>query len=334
MEMGRLPNFKKLAEMGSLKPSAPRCRPSARSRGRAFITGMTPGGPRHRRLHRPRSRHLHATILRHLREIAIDVTLSKIGDVHLPSRAAAPSTSASGKPFLGLSHRARHPGLDLEDPDQLSRSRRPPPRPSPAWAPRTSSTPTGSSPTTPRIVRGLPEPRGRRGPLRRRQQERRPLEPPRAGQLVADPQGHQPRPLRQHHQDPVHRLPRPRGRRRAPRHPGPEHSLEARRVLPLGQGLLRPAAGDRLRLGHRALPLEGNRTALPALRDPHQHRPLGAGRPGHLPGRVRGRDRPRHRRLLDQGPAVGHEGLRPQGHQRRGVRRPGRAHPQGAHGPV
>jgi len=59
MEMGRLPNFKKLAGMGTFAPlgtTMPALSPVAWS---SFITGMTPG------VYRPRSRDLHS-VLRHL----------------------------------------------------------------------------------------------------------------------------------------------------------------------------------------------------------------------------------------------------------------------------
>jgi predicted AlkP superfamily phosphohydrolase/phosphomutase len=97
IDLGRLPNFKKLAEMGSFQPLAttmPALSPVAWS---SFITGMTPGGhgiadfiARNPKTYTP--------------EFAIyqntdpDLTIS-IGDVHLPIKGGGPVNSRQGKPF-------------------------------------------------------------------------------------------------------------------------------------------------------------------------------------------------------------------------------------------
>ncbi len=159
--------------------------------------------PRHRRLHRPRSLQLHPGLL-DLREHR--ARHDDLGRRRPPAdQGRRAGQQPPGQALLVLPHRARHPGLDLQDPDQL-----------PGRGDRHQGDRRHGHARSGRLlrgllllhlrpVRGLPEPRGRRDPVRRRQQERRPLEPAGAGQLAQDPQGHQHRPLRQHRQDPVRR---------------------------------------------------------------------------------------------------------------------------------
>ena len=177
MEMGRLPNFKKLAEMGSLQPLAttmPALSPVAWS---SFITGMTPGGhgiadfiARNPSTYTP--------------EFAIYENTEP--EHHDLGRRCPPADQgwwagqqSPGQALLGLSHRARHPGLDLQDPDQLS-----------GRGDRHQGDRRHGHPGPRRLLRrllllhlrslrGLPQPRRRRDPLRRRQLKCRPLQPAR-----------------------------------------------------------------------------------------------------------------------------------------------------------
>ncbi len=97
MEMGRLPNFKKLAEMGSLQPLAttmPALSPVAWS---SFITGMTPGG------HGiadfiARDPATYTPIFSIYENRDPEITIS-IGDVHLPIKGGGPLNLRQGKPF-------------------------------------------------------------------------------------------------------------------------------------------------------------------------------------------------------------------------------------------
>ena len=97
MEMGRLPNFKKLAEMGSfqaLGTTMPALSPVAWS---SFITGMTPGG-------HGIADFIARNPLTYTPEFAIyqntdpDLTIS-VGDVHLPIKGGGPVNNRQGKPF-------------------------------------------------------------------------------------------------------------------------------------------------------------------------------------------------------------------------------------------
>jgi predicted AlkP superfamily phosphohydrolase/phosphomutase len=97
MEMGRLPNFKKLAEMGSLQPlgtTMPALSPVAWS---SFITGMTPGG------HGiadfiARDPASYTPVFAIYENTEPDLTIS-IGDVHLPIKGGGPNNLRRGKPF-------------------------------------------------------------------------------------------------------------------------------------------------------------------------------------------------------------------------------------------
>ena len=97
MEMGRLPNFKKLAEMGSLQPLAttmPALSPVAWS---SFITGMTPGG------HGiadfiARDPSNYTPVFAIYENTEPDLTIS-VGDVHLPIKGGGPNNLRRGKPF-------------------------------------------------------------------------------------------------------------------------------------------------------------------------------------------------------------------------------------------
>ncbi len=175
--------------MGSFQPLAttmPALSPVAWS---SFITGMTPGG-------HGIADFIARDPLNYTPVFAIyenrdpDLTIS-VGDVHLPIKGGGPHEPAPGQAVLVLPHRARHPGLDLQDPDQL------PGRRDRHQGYRRHGNP-GSRRFLRRLhllhlrsIRGLPEHGRRRGPLRRRQQERRPLEHPRSGQLAGHTQGHQ-----------------------------------------------------------------------------------------------------------------------------------------------
>jgi len=97
MEMGRLPNFKKLAEMGTLAPLAttmPALSPVAWS---SFITGMTPGG------HGiadfiARDPATYTPVFSIYENREPDVTIS-VGGVHLPVKGGGPLNLRKGKPF-------------------------------------------------------------------------------------------------------------------------------------------------------------------------------------------------------------------------------------------
>ncbi len=97
MEMGRLPNFKKLAEMGSLKPlgtTMPALSPVAWS---SFITGMTPGG------HGiadfiARDPATYTPFFAIYENTEPDISF-KIGDVNLPIKGGGPKNLRRGKPF-------------------------------------------------------------------------------------------------------------------------------------------------------------------------------------------------------------------------------------------
>jgi predicted AlkP superfamily phosphohydrolase/phosphomutase len=97
METGRLPNFKKLAEMGSLQPLAttmPALSPVAWS---SFITGMTPGG------HGiadfiARDPSNYTPVFAIYENTEPDITIS-VGDVHLPLKGGGPVNNRQGKPF-------------------------------------------------------------------------------------------------------------------------------------------------------------------------------------------------------------------------------------------
>ncbi|MBD3871525.1 MAG: alkaline phosphatase family protein [Acidobacteria bacterium] len=97
MEMGRLPNFKKLAEMGSLKPlgtTMPALSPVAWS---SFITGMTPGGHGIADfIARDPATYTPTFSIYENRDA--DVTIS-IGDIHLPVKGGGPLNLRQGKPF-------------------------------------------------------------------------------------------------------------------------------------------------------------------------------------------------------------------------------------------
>jgi len=97
MEMGRLPNFKKLADMGSLQPlgtTMPALSPVAWS---SFITGMTPGG------HGiadfiARDPETYTPVFAIYENTEPDLTIS-VGDVHLPIKGGGPVNHRQGKPF-------------------------------------------------------------------------------------------------------------------------------------------------------------------------------------------------------------------------------------------
>jgi predicted AlkP superfamily phosphohydrolase/phosphomutase len=97
IDLGRMPNFKKLAEMGSFQPLAttmPALSPVAWS---SFITGMTPGG-------HGIADFIARNPLNYTPEFAIyqntepDLTIS-VGDVHLPLKGGGPVNNRQGKPF-------------------------------------------------------------------------------------------------------------------------------------------------------------------------------------------------------------------------------------------
>jgi len=97
MDAGRLPNFKKLAEMGSLKDlgtTMPALSPVAWS---SFITGMTPGG------HGipdfiARDPATYTPVFAIYENRDPDITIS-VGDVHLPVKGGGPVSNRHGKPF-------------------------------------------------------------------------------------------------------------------------------------------------------------------------------------------------------------------------------------------
>ncbi len=263
IDMGRAPNFKKLAEMGSfskLGTTMPALSPVAWS---TFITGMSPGGHgitdfvvRDPKTYMP--------VFSIFENTEPDVVFS-VGDIHLPIKGGGPVNRRHGHPVLELSHRSRHPGVDLQDPDQL-----------PGRGDRHHGDLGDGHPRSHRCLRalqllhlgslrGLRRDGRRHRPVRRCQRQRRPRQPPRTGQRAQNPAGRQPRPHHQHHQDPVHRLSRPRCRRRPSRHPGPEHPAQTRPVLTLGLGGVRAAARHRHRPRQRPLPGQGGRPALQAL---------------------------------------------------------------------
>ena len=97
MGMGRLPNFKKLADMGSFQPlgtTMPALSPVAWS---SFITGMTPGG-------HGIADFIARDPLNYTPVFAIyenrdpDLTIS-VGDVHLPIKGGGPQNLRQGRPF-------------------------------------------------------------------------------------------------------------------------------------------------------------------------------------------------------------------------------------------
>ncbi len=97
MEMGRLPNFKKLADMGSLQPlgtTMPALSPVAWS---SFITGLTPGG------HGiadfiARDPATYTPVFAIYKNTDPDLTIS-VGDIHLPIKGGGPQNLRQGKPF-------------------------------------------------------------------------------------------------------------------------------------------------------------------------------------------------------------------------------------------
>jgi predicted AlkP superfamily phosphohydrolase/phosphomutase len=97
MDLGRLPNFKRLAELGSLQPLAttmPALSPVAWS---SFITGMTPGG------HGiadfiARDPATYTPVFAIYENTAPELTIS-IGDVHLPIKGGGPRNLRRGRPF-------------------------------------------------------------------------------------------------------------------------------------------------------------------------------------------------------------------------------------------
>jgi predicted AlkP superfamily phosphohydrolase/phosphomutase len=97
MDLGRLPNFKKLADMGSLQPlgtTMPALSPVAWS---SFITGMTPGG------HGiadfiARNPETYTPEFAIYRNTEPDWTIS-IGDVHMPIKGGGPVNNRKGTPF-------------------------------------------------------------------------------------------------------------------------------------------------------------------------------------------------------------------------------------------
>ena len=97
MEMGRLPNFKKLAEMGTFAPlgtTMPALSPVAWS---SFITGMTPGG------HGiadfiARDPATYTPFFAIYENTEPDISF-KIGDVNLPIKGGGPKNLRRGKPF-------------------------------------------------------------------------------------------------------------------------------------------------------------------------------------------------------------------------------------------
>jgi predicted AlkP superfamily phosphohydrolase/phosphomutase len=97
MDAGRLPNFKRLAEMGSLKQlgtTMPALSPVAWS---SFITGMTPGG------HGipdfiARDPATYTPVFAIYENRDPDITIS-VGDVHLPVKGGGPVSNRHGKPF-------------------------------------------------------------------------------------------------------------------------------------------------------------------------------------------------------------------------------------------
>ena len=97
MDAGRLPNFKRLAEMGSLKKlgtTMPALSPVAWS---SFITGMTPGG------HGipdfiARDPATYTPVFAIYENRDPDITIS-VGDVHLPVKGGGPVSNRHGKPF-------------------------------------------------------------------------------------------------------------------------------------------------------------------------------------------------------------------------------------------
>ncbi|HSO23032.1 MAG TPA: alkaline phosphatase family protein [Chondromyces sp.] len=97
MQAGRLPNFKKLAELGSLQPLAttmPALSPVAWS---SFITGMTPGG------HGiadfiARDPATYTPVFAIYENTEPELTIS-VGDVHLPIKGGGPKNLRRGKPF-------------------------------------------------------------------------------------------------------------------------------------------------------------------------------------------------------------------------------------------
>jgi len=97
IEMGRLPNFKKLAEMGTLAPlgtTMPALSPVAWS---SFITGMTPGG------HGiadfiARDPATYTPVFAIYENTEPDISF-KIGDVNLPVKGGGPKNLRRGKPF-------------------------------------------------------------------------------------------------------------------------------------------------------------------------------------------------------------------------------------------